>query len=293
MDLPLAKTDFGPAAKELVKRVLDWWEPGKVRAMAKAEADAMVTKAEAEMTIENTRRTRALNRLIQDQEVLEEVVHKAIPLLKDSAQPAEISPDWLKNFTDKARLAGDDDVKEMWSRVLAGQVNSPGRFSKRTVNFLAEIEKAEAESFIRVCAFRVSIWQSEPTLLIFNTSDPIYKNNGASYTELERLSTLGLISIVNHDASYLIQGLPSGVTVEYDNQALKFSSELRRGLGTGRCRLTELGNQLAQLCTPVPVNGFFDYLFNLWQSQGGKIERMAAPPVKVGPINRSSSVQHE
>ncbi|MCH7573175.1 MAG: DUF2806 domain-containing protein, partial [Planctomycetes bacterium] len=36
---------------------------------------------------------------------------------------------------------------------LAGEANNPGTFSKRTIGFLGDLEKSEANLFTRLCGF--------------------------------------------------------------------------------------------------------------------------------------------
>ena len=41
----------------------------------------------------------------------------------------------------------------LWARVLAGEANAPGTYSKRTVNLLSDFDKSDAELFTKLCGF--------------------------------------------------------------------------------------------------------------------------------------------
>jgi hypothetical protein len=65
----------------------------------------------------------------------------------------------------------------LWSRVLAGEANKPGSYSKRTVNFLSDLDKIDAELFSQLCGF---VWMfSTLTPLVFDVQVDIY-NKGSS-----------------------------------------------------------------------------------------------------------------
>lgn len=68
--------------------------------------------------------------------------------------------DWLDAFEDGASHAYDDEVRAMWAQLLAGELDHPGSFSKRTLRTLTDMNAEEAELFRRVCACSVEwrVW---------------------------------------------------------------------------------------------------------------------------------------
>jgi len=98
-----------------------------------------VIHAKADLQISELQR-RALGRLIEEearkQLNMEQITQKALPQLVDRARPKDISNDWLTNFFDKCRNISEEEMQALWARVLAGEANKPGSYSKRTVNFL-------------------------------------------------------------------------------------------------------------------------------------------------------------
>ena len=73
---------------------------------------------------------RAVQRWIEEeaqlQENMEEITAKALPQLTEKATPDSMENDWLVNFFDKSRLVSDNEMQDLWSRVLAGEANIPG-----------------------------------------------------------------------------------------------------------------------------------------------------------------------
>ena len=143
-------------------------EPYQIKRVAKAEVEASIFKACGENLITDLERRAVFHRIEEDakhQKNIEDIIIKALPNLKEDAKPENIENDWITNFFSKSRLVSDEQMQTVWARVLAGEANSPGKFSKRTVNFLDSLDKKEAELFNSLCSF---IWliNNENTLLM-------------------------------------------------------------------------------------------------------------------------------
>lgn len=126
------------------------YEPHQIVRKAKAEANAAMIGAESQIEITDLER-RALQRVrfeeSRKQENLERVTELALRQLTPEATPERVEDDWIVNFFDKCRLTSDRELQLVWSRVLAGEANAPGAFSRRTVNLLASLDKRDAEIF--------------------------------------------------------------------------------------------------------------------------------------------------
>lgn len=120
-----------------------FYDPNQVRGIAEAKADAALIETQSEIDIIDLRR-RAARRWIEEetqhQKRMEEIIAKALPQLNEDAKPDSIENDWLINFFDKCQIVSDDEMQGLWSRVLAGEANTPGVYSKRTVKFLFDLD---------------------------------------------------------------------------------------------------------------------------------------------------------
>jgi hypothetical protein len=54
------------------------------------------------------------------------------------------SDDWMYRWRDYASAVSTADLQLMWGRVLAGEVKTPGKFSMRFLNFLHNLDQADA-----------------------------------------------------------------------------------------------------------------------------------------------------
>src|SRR5437762_14302411 len=146
-------SDLGPYSKPadtLIQRISDAvgavFEPHQIKRVAKAQAAAALIQARTEIKVEALHR-RALQRFVSEeakkQENIESSTAKALPQLEDKSQPQNMESDWISNFFDKCRIVSDAEMQQLWAKVLAGEANAPGRFSKRTVNFIASLDKQD------------------------------------------------------------------------------------------------------------------------------------------------------
>ena len=62
-------------------------------------------------------------------------------------------PDWVARFFDHVQDVSSEDMQKIWSKILAGEVESPGRTSLRTLDTLRNMTKRDAELFKNVCSF--------------------------------------------------------------------------------------------------------------------------------------------
>jgi hypothetical protein len=176
-DTSLIKVDLTKAATVLIEKISDaiggYFKPFQIRRVAKAEAEAEIIRTEAQIECEELQR-RALARFIAEeakkQDNIESITRKAIPLLSDSSNPEKMEDDWITNFFDKCRIISDDEMQVLWSKVLAGEANSPGSFSKRTVNSLASLDKEDAQSFTSLCGFAWEIGHLFPLIFDYQAS---------------------------------------------------------------------------------------------------------------------------
>ncbi|MFL6373817.1 MAG: DUF2806 domain-containing protein [Pyrinomonadaceae bacterium] len=262
-----------PATK-LIEKISDGiggvCAPWQVRRMARADAEAAIVKAGSDIEVDELKK-RALARFIDEearkQENIEEITAKAIPLLEAGAQPENIDNDWIVNFFDKSRIISDQQMQELWARILAGEANRSGSFSRKTINRMSDIEKADADMFSDLCRFKWSIGKNSRALtLVLDVENEIYKNNEILFGRLGHLETVGLIKFDSH-GGFTLQNLGKPVKATYFGKELILDSEIdeENRLPIGEVVLTVAGMELAQVCTAEPVDGFFEYVEAFWK----------------------------
>ena len=246
------------------------WEPNQIRRVAQAKADAAMTLAKSDIEIDEVQR-RVAHRFVEEetrkQLNMESIVGKAIGGVDPNAPTEDVQDDWIANFFDKCRSVSDDEMQVLWSRILSGESNAPGSFSRKTVNLVADLDKASAELFHTVCSFG---WQSGDVFLplIFEFSDRIYNQRGVSLFSLGELDSIGLIQI-NPDTGFRLSNQPKEVPVTYHNRSvlLTFPNDTGNSLSVGKVIVTPSGRQLSRIVKPAPIDCFFEFVYDRWAGE--------------------------
>lgn len=250
------------------------FEPWQIKRVAKAETEASLIKAKAEIEITDLHR-RAMHRFVEEeanrQENMEAITEKAIPQLEDGSDPSKMEDDWVTNFFDKSRTVSDNEMQDLWASVLAGEANSPGSYSRRTVNFLGDLDKRDAELFSALCSFGWFVGAFTP--LIFDTQASICNEKGLNFNTVSHLDSIGLIQF-NNLSGFSRTGLLKNFMVAYCGEPLNLTmgKEEDNKLSIGKVFLTQVGIELARVCQAPRVEGFVDYVKEKWSQHLPKIE---------------------
>jgi hypothetical protein len=255
--------------EKISEAVGGYFKPYQIKRVAKAEAEAEIIKAQAQIEITDLEH-RALQRFVAEEAIkqdnIEKITQKAIPHLTDSAAPEKMENDWIANFFDKCRIVSDEEMQSLWAKVLAGEANFPGSYSKRTVDFLNSLDKTEANLFTTLCGYGWSIGVVVP--LIYDVESEIYNSHGINFSTLTHLDDIGLITF-EHLTGFLRKGFPKRITIFYYGEPLiiEFSNQENNALDIGKIILTNTGQQLSRICGSEPIDGFLDYIIKKWAKE--------------------------
>lgn len=154
-------------------------------------------------------------------------------------------------------------MQNLWAKVLAGEANSPGHYTKRTVNYLSSLDKYDAELFAKLCGFS---WFSGHCLpLIYDIDAKIYHDEGITFTALQHLDDVGLICFQSV-TGFSAKKLQRRIVFNYYGSPVEiaFSKDQENELILGHVILSKVGRELAPICGSKPVDGFFDHVLKKW-----------------------------
>lgn len=145
-----------------------------------------------------------------------------------------LDPDWATAFYDSAKDSSDEEIQVLWGKILAGEIAHHGKFYKRTLSILKNMESEEAKHFVELVP-----------LLITKETVPefIFQNNKFfQYNDLQTLMDCGIVN--SSDGLYTYTGLdqvklPGFKLVSKNNDVKELQLE---GFA-----LTDAGLQLCQL----------------------------------------------
>ena len=246
-------------------------EPRQIVRVAKAEAEADLIRAKSEIEIADLQ-FRAATRFVEEetrrQLNMENIVRKALPRLTDDAEPEKMEDDWITNFFEKSRIVSSEEMQELWSRVLAGEANNSGSFSRKTINILHDVDRQAAQLFRAVCGFFWNIAGEGPQALVYDLPDDsreIYRASGISLPTLLDLQSLGLLSL--EPRGVVQTRLPPIFRASYFGSSIEVTlqTSARGQFNVGEVFLTASGRQFASICDAQPVDGFFEFVRARWE----------------------------
>lgn len=98
-----------------------------------------------------------------------------------------IDPDWLYRWRDAASEVSAEELQHLWGRVLAGEVRAPGAFSLRTLEFLRNVSRSEAEAIELLSHYSLGE-------CIYRADQKVLDAQGLSLQFLLAMQDLGIIS---------------------------------------------------------------------------------------------------
>ncbi|MCP5268113.1 MAG: DUF2806 domain-containing protein [Zoogloeaceae bacterium] len=246
---------------------------GTVR-QAKADAKARVILAKADdevRSIEGRAHSRVEYREAVRQENLEAITVEAARVLPEAVSADAVETDWVLQFFDCCQDVCDSAIQSLWGRILAGEVTSPGSYSKRTLQFLKTLDKWEAEKFSELCAFTITHGEGWHALI---GSEGLYAEIRESLGKNDFIGHFISIGLITPDISMPPASAVSGMKLMYFEDAY----ELEGPPETPKGKLPEfdfvniqnfsvIGNQLASIAGAKPIAGFMERLRERLQTE--------------------------
>lgn len=269
IDLSQFASNLAQPVNTLIKKIANGaghvYAPVHEVRMAEAEQEARKIRAETQLelaqTIEDelgmsTERAVMMARAIGEKSVKmanrDEIIEKALPNIEEEADPEEMEEDWIMKFLSECELTSDEEMQLAWSKILSGEANSPGSYSKRTIDKLSNLDKRDADIFRSLCKFTIEI-DENPYPIITDLDDEIYSNEGIHFENLNHLENIGLISF-SPSAGYRCQRPPYSVISNEDlSLTVKYEGE---SFPIGKVILTSVGEELYSVIEAQAVDGF-------------------------------------
>lgn len=137
------------------------------------------------------RRKRGVAMLLRADEVFPDMERKVKLLPAPETQPhgGKISEGWFSRVLRDAEDVSDEEVRDLYARILAGEIARPGTFSLRTLSVLRDLDRDTARIFETVLK---SLWK-EDALPVYGKW-PAYQETGITYTHILALREAGLLA---------------------------------------------------------------------------------------------------
>ena len=151
----------------------------------------------------------------------------------------EPDPDWTARFFDCVQDVSSADMQKIWAKILAGEVETPGRTSLRTMETLRNMTKRDAVMFKDCCDFVID----DNFVFYGELSKDL---DALNYNILLHLQDCGLISLGSNLATRYKLAEHNYVTLKHHSGVLLITREHEAGadLTIPAARLTSIGIEL-------------------------------------------------
>lgn len=159
----------------------------KVLENAKATAGAETMMIEAD-TAERIGQ-RMLSQELRRQNNIDTVVEAAAAELKgEQVSDEPVDEDWATRFFGIVQDVSREEMKVLWSKILAKEIERPSSFSMRTLETLRNLSAKEAELFQKIAPYILH----QQDYFIFNDSD-VLKKHDIQYDDIAKLIECGIL----------------------------------------------------------------------------------------------------
>lgn len=220
-------------------------QPYQIKRLANANAYASSIQSKEEFKqglrnslLEYTQRSILSVRENRQVENLANIINYAEQELQaiDKINDTPVSPEWSSRFFDYAQNIYEEEAQIVWAKILAQETASPGKFFKRTLDILHNIEPFEAKWFVELCQFVLDDIYIHFDVILYE----YFKMN-----KLQSMMDCGLLNgqkcIINFDKSV--------DTINFKSYRLikKFSNIQPENISMSGFTLTDAGYQLYKI----------------------------------------------
>lgn len=220
-------------------------QPYQIKRLANANAYASSIQSKEEFKqglrnslLEYTQRSILSVRENRQVENLANIINYAEQELQaiDKINDTPVSPEWSSLFFDYAQNIYEEEAQIVWAKILAQETASPGKFFKRTLDILHNIEPFEAKWFVELCQFVLDDMFVHFDVILYE----YFKMN-----KLQSMMDCGLLNaqkcIINFDKSV--------DTINFKSYRLikKFSNIQPENISMSGFTLTDAGYQLYKI----------------------------------------------
>lgn len=177
---------------------------------------------------------------------------------------------FINNFVSAVESISDEEILELFGKVLSGEMESQGSFSKRTLDILSCMSSAEARNFKKLCSYSTSDsagLAEVPIVRRDKGSTGSFNDRSILFIDLMELEAIGLYK---SDAAFNIKIEPGDDLVLHTaKHTIRISpGDNATTFSIDGGSFTRYGVELSKLCEIGTVDGLEDLICE-WASDRG------------------------
>ena len=198
---------------------------------------------------------------------LERIILLAQDYCPEQVSTQEVDPDWFQQYCQLVLDVSNTNMQQLWAKILAGEIASPGKFSLKTLHALKRMSYKEAIALQQAANLscrskqdpsgriyfgyirRPSLWQwlTGRGRAVLNLSQ-----FGLSYPQILSLTDIGLL----HSAEIETGELASGLSLNWQYQQQLLSGKVTKNVVLQYYKYTASGAELLPLLSVQPNQAY-------------------------------------
>lgn len=206
---------------------------------------------------------------------LESIMALALEYCTDQISTQDVDPDWFQQFCELVLEISNKSMQQLWAKILAGEIESPGKFSLKTLHTLKRMSYKEALALQQAVNLSCKTRQDPSARIYFGyirkpslwraltgKSRAVLNLNqfGLSYPQILSLIDIGLL----HSSEIESGELPAGQVLNWQYQQLQLNGTITgKGVVLQYYKYTASGAELLPLLSSQPNHAYISALKQL------------------------------
>lgn len=190
----------------------------------------------------------------------------------NSVNEEPVNEDWTTRFFNIVEDVSDEEMQQLWGRILAGEVRQPKSYSLRTLELLKNLSKREAEAFTKASDFVISSWNSP--FIFRGQNDELLSNHNFTFEDRLLLTETGILQSESN-ISRGLKPMDKDNLIYFESGKYIIKTLKKANSAENRIeifRFTKIGEELLRLMTPTPSEQYIkDFCLRL-QAFGLNVE---------------------
>jgi len=210
---------------------------------------------------------------LRKQENLDKIIAKALSEIVNVADEkisdVSVNETWMLQFLNSSKYATEEEVQNLWARILSDEVASPGSYSLRTIKTLETMTKKDADNFIRIC--NIAFYHQYKEIYLIPSSSDLITKMGVDFLDVIALQEIGLLS-----SGLALKIVKGSMPLQFDSMLFKYNG--KNDISIGIHTFTTVANQLYSLVDitspKLPNDDVIEDLFQLKSGDGVSIHKL-------------------
>lgn len=207
---------------------------------------------------------------------------------EDTVSDEPVNEDWATRFFNIVEDISDEEMQEIWGRILAGEVKRPKSYSLRTLELLRNLSYDEAQCFLKYAKMAINF----RGLFFLPNPEPsrfYWKKYKIDINDRQMLEELGLLMAsdkelrFNSDAQFIVGNFY--MEIERKDKNSYFTNVHVRPF-------TKVGSELIQLIQGEQTIEYIQYIASLYRAEGFIVKFATITEIKGNGIHHIGDEIH-